>query len=1419
MIHPARQHLLDAIQRNSAVESDLFARVQSAAHDADTSPFSRRHPTQAQLEANSYRTGRVSVQGLPLRIESPRGTRREKPGKFSNLMLFHYGDIEGTVGNDGDPIDAFIGPFPELPVVYVVNQVGLDGAFDEHKVCMGFASEADARMGYLSAYAPGWDGLDSIVRATMAQFKWWLKFGDMSRPFTPDVLPYEGQATMDKVLWNSQAEPVTKPLNTIIYELRGEDSGHGLMLDALSMAELMADPDVEAVPVLDAMVVEVGRLQPKMEVLQRIMAAAGESVKPTEMAISDPVRYKGAAQVMVLFTMSDGQTVSVWFHNPDTTPAKLMPLDELISWKWMLNKKDVTIVVAPERGRDLNPREVSRRIMRLVERNSAAFLKANAKVAEKAAQLQALDTEIAELQTELTDVQRQIEVAKVEKETRVAVVADDPHYSDLILKALMDAGWKAGYFEGAGETGRMVSVSREFVGVGALGGMAVPDGMRRLFAGYSKDQSKRRYIVLTLGDSQIADWDGRDQDPGEVARLVNEAAEKYADQARLKNGLPALYGVAADGVPSFDDFLAAVVIELTTKGNMSAAEAKKLTDDEVTNLVRDGFDDKTPAAQVADQILAANKRTPAVERAYAIAGILMTQYGWSKSDENEYPESGILVDSPRDSSRWVFLMEEGGILNWDADQDISARSKEFTGRAGGLGVMADGQIAQGFDRADFEAETGTDDDGLIEDGEEFAGKTPAFAYAAEVLRKGAAAAGATVQFGDFSGSTTDALFDKATPSSPYAEVSVYGITAQIGAGGRVLARAMIDEKGEIVILKGTGGMDALGDPRDEAGVRQIVADLMAAEAAKPVPEPVPEPAPTPEPTDAETVDAAYKFANASDAFKSAVVGSIDQESYSPFLSAKNIDEAAKKHGASVTWRLAMVLDSVGESEDDEDSAGADDDFDAEAEFDACPADDELLDSLVLDGDFKGHPFRGSQYRKANQGSGSAVSSSMKAKHAEKHGDPKAQKKAHKTAYFSHMAAAEEAKGVTRSYHRKMAKFHGGRAGVVLDSVEESLILDDADAYESIVGTIKKGSKIVGRAHVGGDGKAMVFIGKTGNVRVQLDSGMGDGKLIQAMWSDDDAVFMVDALFTLPVNGVAKAVEPEPVVPSGEGGNPVSAVAEIIEGSMGAPGGFALTVGGLRKEFRSEEAEELVDNARENAVATGRNVTDVLAAMAMDDGWDKRQADAVHEPVAPAPAENDLTRLNALKKLVSKDDIRRDDPEAIQKLQAKLNYLVAYGDMMRKANKLVRKGDRDGLTAMGFNGRTLESLFEKDFAGRIGFADYMMTNNNGVIRTTRLRLEELQAAEMAKKVESPVEPAPTTEDQGTPMQDPQKATDTAYLQSLIDGTGDLLAEDTFVKLEPMFTTYEGDAAMMDLLERAANAYGDAAVEAAKQALAA
>lgn len=870
---------------------DLFARVESAAHQAATSPFGRDQPTVAQLEANRYRTGRVDIQGLPVRIENPRGTRREKPGRWSCLMAHHYGDIAGTRGHDGDPVDVFIGPFPELPVVYVVNQVDRDGEFDEHKVCLGFASEQDARTGYLSCYGPGWDGLGSIVRATVTQLKWWLKFGDKSRPFTPDVLPYEGQPTMDKVFWNPQAEPVTKTLHGLMYELRRDDADAGLMLDAVSLRELMTDPDIEASPLLDAMVVEVGRLQPKMEALQRIMAAASAKVKPTEVSISQPVRYRGVAQVAVVFTMDDGQTVSVWFHNPDTTPAKLMPLDELISWKWMLNKKDVTIVVAPEKGRDLNPREVARRMMRLVERNSEAFKKANAKTAERAAQLQALDTEIAGLEARLDELGRQIEVAKVEAESRPKTPLRawqsspgiDPAAGAQVINSWSGEKAESAMRELASSEQNVMKAAKKFASEflqGRVVKTAIGDCViNAMSVGKLVDSGTRKgsfklvaipHVPSILMNGQPGAEEQLRPDSSATVKgtsvyafvpfthtfLAGDVKIKASVKVGRRNAAPNLvYSLSKveavlDGAenkitPLFAyiqkpsdgmDFAGSQGGDGAIVDNASGfvnTELDGLNIDILQVWDADGNELDPETGELLPPV--ANKRSPAVERAYAIADVLMSRYGWLKSDENEYPEKGVLVDSPRDSMRWLYLGDEDGRLTWDASKELdkAARDEGWGGRMSAFGEMSDREAAEAIERADFSVDLNVDDDGKIEEGNEFAGKTPAFAYAAEVLRQGAADAGAEVRFGDFSGSTSASLFDRAPPARTLpAETSIYGITAQIGVAGKVLGRASIDEDGKIEILKGDGGTEVVGAPSNPREVLEILSGLLIEQADK-----------------------------------------------------------------------------------------------------------------------------------------------------------------------------------------------------------------------------------------------------------------------------------------------------------------------------------------------------------------------------------------------------------------------------------------------------------------------------------------------------------------------------------------------------------------------------------------------------------
>jgi hypothetical protein len=175
----------------------IKAHFDALAHEAAASPLNDTPlPTEGQIEAMNYKKGHLSFHGLDISIENPEGSTRSgvsPEGKaWETTLVGHYGDIERSKGADGDPIDVFIGPRPELSGVFVVDQRRPDGSFDEHKIMLGFPNEDAARQGYLANYEAGWSGIQNITPMTMAAFKDWLK-GDTTRPVgewpTPPVTP------------------------------------------------------------------------------------------------------------------------------------------------------------------------------------------------------------------------------------------------------------------------------------------------------------------------------------------------------------------------------------------------------------------------------------------------------------------------------------------------------------------------------------------------------------------------------------------------------------------------------------------------------------------------------------------------------------------------------------------------------------------------------------------------------------------------------------------------------------------------------------------------------------------------------------------------------------------------------------------------------------------------------------------------------------------------------------------------------------------------------------------------------------------------------------------------------------------------------------------------------------------------------
>ncbi len=420
-----------------------FINIENAAHGGAFGKNPIPEPTEAQCNAGNYKMGRVSFQGLSIAIEQPRGTYRNgvdsKTGKrWTSRMAAHYGYISGTKGADGDGVDCFVGPYPQSETAYAINQY-IDGRFDEHKIMLAFPDEETARNAYLHSYERGWKGLKSIVPLSINQLKWWLKHGNKSQPIKLENLPPEGlEAMTRKVHWDENAQPYNASIDQVLYEIRQSDSGENLLLDAVSIAEIIADSD--GVLALDALVTPYVKLQRKMEILQGVMERMGTGIKPAAMQITEPFKQFGVANVAVVYELSDGQTVSIYFHNPDATPNKLAPGDDLISYKWMLNKKDITIVVAPERGQDLNIREVARRILKLAEKNSPAFARANAKRADRMQNIQSLKDEIVVLEGELKSAQNELEIAKVAAEDNGnSKVATSEEYTDQIKAAAL---WK-----------------------------------------------------------------------------------------------------------------------------------------------------------------------------------------------------------------------------------------------------------------------------------------------------------------------------------------------------------------------------------------------------------------------------------------------------------------------------------------------------------------------------------------------------------------------------------------------------------------------------------------------------------------------------------------------------------------------------------------------------------------------------------------------------------------------------------------------------------------------------------------------------------------------------------------------------------------------------------------------------------------
>jgi hypothetical protein len=183
----------------------------------------------------------------------------------------------------------------------------------------------------------------------------------------------------------------------------------------------------------------------------------------------------------------------------------------------------------------------------------------------------------------------------------------------------------------------------------------------------------------------------------------------------------------------------------------------------------------------------------------------------------------------------------------------------------------------------------------------------------------------------------------------------------------------------------------------------------------------------------------------------------------------------------------------------------------------------------------------------------------------------------------------------------------------------------------------------------------------------------------------------------------------------------------------------------KKQAKIERLEDAADRAQGNANSLHARAQSMASVIPFgqpilvghhSEGRDRRYRGRIHNTFQKAFQEQNKAEYYARRAKSAADNnaIFSDDPAATEKLAEKIARLEKQQEIMRAANKAIRKGDDEALRDLGFSESRIALLKQPDFCGRIGFADYMLTNNSANIRRQKQRVERVTQAQAAPEVQ-------------------------------------------------------------------------------------
>lgn len=316
-----------------------------------------------------------------------------KTGQMIKIVTPHNAMLDACEVNIG----TLTGKLRALPAIlcdgvdesdpwHVVNLIDSNNMLLDHIAIKGAVSLGQAErlcQKYMPQMAKGC--IRNIVTMTDNGMKTFIDSAVLpsKTPFVleADAMLLDSMTTTTVVQWSEDNKLLSHGghMSGVMYDMACCDTQGYLVeqVTARDIASLLIDDKCEFGGMFDAMVIKNRQFDFTIQkIAEALKTYDNDELFVKTVTLIEPFKRNGVVNIGAIFTMSDMQTITVLFNNPDTTPAKLTADDVLTSWKWMLNKRDVTATLQPRAVESKKYPMIAGRIIKLLARNHGRFKRA-----------------------------------------------------------------------------------------------------------------------------------------------------------------------------------------------------------------------------------------------------------------------------------------------------------------------------------------------------------------------------------------------------------------------------------------------------------------------------------------------------------------------------------------------------------------------------------------------------------------------------------------------------------------------------------------------------------------------------------------------------------------------------------------------------------------------------------------------------------------------------------------------------------------------------------------------------------------------------------------------------------------------------------------------------------------------------------